>query len=57
MTKPKHEKLECRYQLDLREAIGSYLARGWSIVCRDPMTIKRGKAVKVLIKGVLNHGS
>jgi hypothetical protein len=43
-----------RLQIDLREAIDRYLAKGWEVVSRDPVTLKRGKGEVRLINGVLN---
>jgi hypothetical protein len=43
-----------RLHIDLREAIDRYLAKGWEVVSRDPVALKRGKGEVRLINGVLN---
>jgi hypothetical protein len=47
---------DIRMQLDLRSSIDVYLSKGWEIVCRDPIMLRRGPAKIEVINGVINHG-
>lgn len=48
--------LDLRYQLALRDAVRRAQARGFELVSRDPLTLRRGRATLTLQGGVLVEG-
>lgn len=58
MTTPKAPDpgRERRYQLALRDAVARAQARGFELVSRDPLTLRRGRATLTLQGGVLVEG-
>lgn len=45
MTKNTYTGLNRRYQLPLRALIDTKIAHGWEIVTRQPLEMRRGRAV------------
>lgn len=48
--------LELRYQLALRDAVRQAQARGFELVSREPLFLRRGRATLTLQGGVLVEG-
>lgn len=48
--------LDLRYQLALRDAVRKAQARGFELVSREPLTLRRGRATLTLQGGVLVEG-
>ena len=45
--------IEKRFQTDLREVVQRYLANGWRLTARDPLTLTRGRSGVTLRNGCL----
>jgi hypothetical protein len=56
MTTTKALGLDLRYQLALRDAVARAQARGFELISREPLTLRRGRATLTLQGGVLVEG-
>ncbi len=45
---------DLRLQTNLRNTVNTYLAKGWEVKSRNPLTLVRGKSALELINGVFN---
>jgi hypothetical protein len=56
MTTTKALGLDLRYQLALRDAVARAQARGFELISREHLTLRRGRATLTLQGGVLVEG-